>query len=107
MREMLIHYEQRIEQKDQTEENLCKAVDLLQQKTASHHFYYRWRLAYLEKRQENHALALAQNYYEEKLKRVRAVSRHPSPLHLLPIENVQQLETDGRTRMEENLSVDV
>ncbi|CAF0871316.1 unnamed protein product, partial [Adineta ricciae] len=40
MREMLTQYEQTIDQKDQTEKNLNKALDLLYQKTIAYRRYY-------------------------------------------------------------------
>lgn len=70
MREMLIHYEQIIGQKDQTEKNLSKAFDLLYKKTTAYQHYYQWRLAFIEKRRQSYALSLANRFYEEKLKRV-------------------------------------
>lgn len=69
MREILIRYEQILDQKDETEENLCKAVDLLRKRTVAYRFYYQWRLVFLEKRHENSSLAFAENFYEEKLKK--------------------------------------
>ena len=70
MREMLIHYEQIIDQKDQTEKNLSKALDLLYKKTTAYQHYYQWRLAFIEKRRQSYALSLAKRFYEDKLKRV-------------------------------------
>lgn len=69
MREILVRYEQILDQKDETEENLCKAVDLLGKKTVAYRFYYQWRLNFLEKRHDASSFAFAQNFYEEKLKK--------------------------------------
>lgn len=71
MREMLIHYEHRIDQKDQVETNLNKAIDLLSNKTLVYQHYYEWRIQYSEKQQEKYLLSIAKRFYETKLKQVR------------------------------------
>jgi len=70
MREMLTHYEHIIDQKDQTEKNLSKALDLLYNKTLAYRRYYEWKIIHMEKRQQDYALSLAKRFYEEKIKRV-------------------------------------
>ena len=70
---MLIDYEHIIDQKEQTEQNLYKAVDLLYRKTRAYRNYYRWRLATFESQQQNYELSLAKRFYEDKLKRVRSM----------------------------------
>ena len=77
MRQMLIRYEHIIDQKDQTEENLNKALNLLYDKTIAHRYYYRWRLAFIEQRRQAYAVALSQRFYAEKLKRVRCLFALP------------------------------
>ncbi|CAF4289099.1 unnamed protein product [Rotaria sp. Silwood2] len=69
MREMLIHYEHIVDQKDQTEKNLHKALDLLYNKTIVYHHYYEWRIIYSKIIQEKYILLLTKRFYEEKLKR--------------------------------------
>ncbi len=71
MREMLNHYESTMNQKDQTEKNLNKALDLLYNKTIAYHHYYECRVAYIDKRRQEYLLSLAKYFYEEKIKRVR------------------------------------
>ena len=71
MRQMLIQYEHIIEQKDQTEENLNRALNLLYDKTIAYRYYYRWRFVFVVQRRQAYALALSQRFYDEKLKRVR------------------------------------
>lgn len=70
MREMLTHYEHIIDQKDQAERNLTKALDLLYNKTLAYRRYYEWRIVHMERRQQDYSLALAKKFYEEKIKRV-------------------------------------
>ena len=70
MREMLTHYEQTIDQKDQTEKNLNKALDLLYNKTIAYRRYYEWRIAHIERRRQQYSLTLAKRFYEDKMKRV-------------------------------------
>lgn len=70
MREMLTHYEHTIDQKDQTEKNLNKALDLLYNKTIAYRRYYEWRIVHIERRRQQYALSLAKRFYEDKMKRV-------------------------------------
>ena len=70
MREMLTHYEHTIDQKDQTEKNLNKALDLLYNKTIAYRRYYEWRIAHIERRRQQYSLAMAKRFYEDKMKRV-------------------------------------
>lgn len=69
MREMLTHYEHIIDQKDQTEKNLTKALDLLYNKTLAYRQYYEWKIIHMERRQQDYALSLAKRFYDEKIKR--------------------------------------
>ncbi|CAF0799774.1 unnamed protein product [Rotaria sordida] len=69
MRDMLIHYEHKIDQKDQAEKNLNKALDLLYNKTIAYRRYYEWRIAHIERRRQQYALMLARRFYEDKMKR--------------------------------------
>ncbi|CAF3758068.1 unnamed protein product [Rotaria sordida] len=69
MREILIHYEYIIDQKNQIEKNLDKSLDLFQNKTILYYYYYQWRIFYIEKRQQKYLLLLAKHFYEEKIKR--------------------------------------
>ncbi|CAF1334199.1 unnamed protein product [Adineta steineri] len=69
MREMLTHYEHTIDQKDQTEKNLNKALDLLYNKTVAYRRYYEWRIVHIEKQRQQYALTLAKRFYEDKMKR--------------------------------------
>ena len=70
MREMLTHYEQTIDQKDQTEKNLNKALDLLYNKTIAYRRYYEWRIVHIERQRQQYSLTLAKRFYEDKMKRV-------------------------------------
>jgi hypothetical protein len=70
MREMLTHYEHTIDQKDHTEKNLNKALDLLYNKTIAYRRYYEWRIVYIQRQRQQYALALAKRFYEDKVKRV-------------------------------------
>ena len=70
MRDMLIHYEHKIDQKEQIEKNLNKALDLLYNKTVVYRRYYEWRIVHMEKQRQQYALALTRRFYEDKLKRV-------------------------------------
>ena len=70
MRDMLTHYEQTLDQKDQTEKNLNKALNLLNDRTIAHRRYYEWRVVHIERRRQDYALALAKRFYEDKMKRV-------------------------------------
>jgi hypothetical protein len=70
MREMLTHYEQTIDEKDQVEKNLNKALDLLYNKTITYRRYYEWRLIHIEQQRQQYALTLAKRFYEDKIKRV-------------------------------------
>ncbi|CAF3402941.1 unnamed protein product [Rotaria sp. Silwood1] len=69
MRDMLTHYEHKIDQKDQAEKNLNKALDLLYNKTIAYRRYYEWRIIHIERRRQQYALVLAQRFYEDKMKR--------------------------------------
>ncbi|CAF5119335.1 unnamed protein product, partial [Rotaria magnacalcarata] len=74
MREMLIHYENKIDQKDQSEKNLNKALDLLYNKTVAYRRYYEWRIIHIERRRQQYALMLAKRFYEDKMKRKALVN---------------------------------
>jgi hypothetical protein len=101
MREMLIHYEHTIDQKDQTEKNLNKALNLLSNKTIAYHYYYEWRLVYIEKRQQEYSLSLAKRFYEEKIKRVCVLFFYILVHTILLLESINKLEKYYSTRMEE------
>ena len=73
MREMLTHYEQTIDQKDRTEKNLTRALDLLYQKSTASRHYYEWRLVHSEQRRQQYSFALAKRFYEDKIKRVSGI----------------------------------
>jgi len=73
MREMLTHYEHTIDQKDQTEKNLNKALDLLFNKTIAYRRYYEWRIIHIERRRQQYSLMLAKRFYEDKMKRVNTI----------------------------------
>lgn len=73
MREMLTHYEQTIDQKDRTEKNLTRALDLLYQKSTASRHYYEWRLVHIEQRRQQYSFALAKRFYEDKIKRVSGI----------------------------------
>lgn len=101
MREMLTHYEHTIDQKDQTEKNLNKALDLLYNKTIAYRRYYEWRIVHIERRRQQYGLILAQRFYDDKMKRVSAtavieLARQPSALEI-----VDHVEKFHRSRMEE------
>jgi hypothetical protein len=76
MREMLTHYEHTIDQKDQTEKNLNKALDLLYNKTIAYRRYYEWRIIHIERRRQQYSLILAKRFYEDKMKRVNIKSKN-------------------------------
>ncbi|CAF3685966.1 unnamed protein product [Rotaria sp. Silwood1] len=69
MCEILIHYKNIIDQKEQTETNLCKSLNVLYNKTILYHHYYEWRIIYIEKRQQKYSLLLAKDFYEKKIKK--------------------------------------
>jgi len=73
MREMLTHYEHTIDQKDQTEKNLNKALDLLYNKTIAYRRYYEWRIIHIERQRQQYSLTLAKRFYEDKMKRVSSI----------------------------------
>jgi hypothetical protein len=70
MRNVLVDYEHTIDKKTQTETNLCKAIDLLYQKTMAYQRYYQWRLALVNKQRQAYVLSLSKHFYDNKLKRV-------------------------------------
>ncbi len=70
---MLTHYEHTIDQKDQTEKNLNKALDLLCNKTIAYRRYYEWRIIHIERRRQQYSLMLAKRFYEDKMKRVNII----------------------------------
>lgn len=102
MRQMLGQYDHIIDQKDQTEENLTKALNLLYDKTIAYRYFYRWRFVFIEQRRRAHGLALSQRFYDGQLKRVRC----SFVLHFSMIDSsrsleiLQQLETSNQTRLE-------
>ncbi|CAF0893486.1 unnamed protein product [Didymodactylos carnosus] len=69
MKDMLTKYELTIEQKDQAQTNLNKALNLLYSKTVGYRRYYEWRTTYADKRRQIFTEQLAKRYYEQKLKR--------------------------------------
>ncbi|CAF1669211.1 unnamed protein product [Rotaria magnacalcarata] len=74
MREMLIHYERKIDQKDQTESNVNKALDILSKKMVAYRHYYEWRIIFVEKKRRKYSLLLAKRFYENKIKRKALVN---------------------------------
>ena len=74
MREMLTQYEHTIDQKEQTEKNLNKALDLLYNKTIAYRRYYEWRIIHIERQRQQYSLTLAKRFYEEKVKRVCSIA---------------------------------
>ena len=100
MREMLTHYEYTIDQKDQTEKNLNKALDLLYNKTIAYRRYYEWRIVHIERRRQQYSLMLAKRFYEDKMKRVSAMEIIKLYRNGSLLEIFDHVEKFCRTRME-------
>lgn len=99
---MLTHYEQTIDQKDRTEKNLTRALDLLHQKSTASRHYYEWRLVHIEQRRQQYSFSLAKRFYEDKIKRVRGVWEKIDE-ECLRLESDDPLEDNDRDWLEETI----